>query len=45
MSAFVDSSDPLATDVSMDVSMLGDPAVTVDFDDVPVGKMTQIEEK
>lgn len=35
----------LATDVDVDVQFLGDPAVTVDFEDVPADKMDLVEER
>ena len=43
MSAFVDTPDQLATDVDVDVQLVGDPSVTVDFEDVPAKRMEEVE--
>ena len=45
MEAFVNSDEPLATDVDVDTYLFAQPAVSVDFENVPVEKMGDIEAK
>lgn len=45
LEAFVNIPEPLATDVDVDTYFNSDPAITIDFEDVPVEKMEQIEPK
>ena len=43
--AFVDIPEPLATDVDIDILMNVEAAVTIDFENVPIDKMDDIEKK
>lgn len=43
--AFVDTPDPYGTDVDFDVYFNKDPAVSVDFENVPIEKMELVEQK
>ena len=45
MEAFVNTAEPLATDVDVDTYLFAQPAVSVDFENVPVAKMVDIEAK
>ena len=45
MEAFVNTDEPLATDVDVDTYLFGQPAVSVDFENVPIAKMVDIEAK
>ena len=40
---FVEVSSPLATDVDIDFLLFSDPAVYVDFEDVPVRRLNEVE--
>ena len=43
--AFVNTAEPLATDVDVDTYLFGQPSVSVDFENVPVDKMVDVEAK
>ena len=43
MEAFVSAKEPLATDVDFDLLLFSDPAYSMDFKNVPLDKMDQIE--
>ena len=43
MEAFVNAKEPLATDVDFDLLLFSDPAYSMDFKNVPLDKMDQIE--
>ncbi len=45
MKGFVDIPDPLATDVDIDILMNAEPAISIDFENVPLDKMDIIEDK
>ena len=45
MEAFVNTAEPLATDVDVDTYLFAQPAISVDFESVPVAKMVDIEAK
>ena len=45
MEAFVNTDEPLATDVDVDTYLFAQPAVSVDFENVPIEKMVDIEAK
>lgn len=45
MKAFVEISEPMATDVDIDVLMNSESAITVDFENVPLDKIELIETK
>ena len=42
MEAMVNVPAPFATDVDVDTLFFSDPAITVDFENVPMDKMTQV---
>ena len=42
---FVNIPEPLATDVDFDTYSFSQPAVSIDFENVPIAKMTEIEDK
>ena len=43
--AFVDLPEPYSTDVDIDILMNAEPAITIDFENVPIDKMDEIEDK
>lgn len=45
MESLVNVPDPFATDVDVDLYFFSDPAITVDFENVPLDKMTLVEGK
>ena len=45
MEAFVNTAEPIATDVDVDTYLFGQPSISVDFENVPVDKMVDVEAK